>query len=89
MDRMMMNLKRNGCLESLKGIIVGGMTKMKDNEIPWGKNAMEIIDDVTKKYDIPILYNFPAGHLADNRALIFGRQISMEVTSWESNVIFE
>jgi muramoyltetrapeptide carboxypeptidase len=89
MDRMMMNLKRNGCLESLKGIIVGGMTKMKDNEIPWGKNAMEIIDDVTKKYDIPILYNFPAGHFADNRALIFGRQISMEVTSWESNVIFE
>jgi muramoyltetrapeptide carboxypeptidase len=89
MDRMMMNLKRNGCLESLKGIIVGGMTKMKDNEIPWGKNAMEIIDDVTKKYDIPIHYNFPAGHLADNRALIFGRQISMEVTSWESNVIFE
>lgn len=89
MDRMMMNLKRNGCLESLKGIIVGGMTKMKDNEIPWGKNALEIIDDVTKKYNIPIIYNFPAGHMADNRALIFGRQISMEVNSLESNVIFE
>jgi muramoyltetrapeptide carboxypeptidase len=28
-DRMMMNLKRNGCLESLKGIVVGSMTKMK------------------------------------------------------------
>lgn len=89
MDRMMMNLKRNGCLESLKGIIVGGMTKMKDNEIPWGKNALEIIDDVTKKHNIPIIYNFPAGHMADNRALIFGRQISMEVNSLESNVIFE
>ncbi|MBP6072671.1 MAG: LD-carboxypeptidase [Flavobacterium sp.] len=89
MDRMMMNLKRNGCLESLKGIIVGGMTKMKDNEIPWGKNAIEIIDDVTKKYNIPIIYNFPAGHMADNRALIFGRQISMEVNSLESNVVFE
>jgi muramoyltetrapeptide carboxypeptidase len=89
MDRMMMNLKRNGCLESLKGIIVGGMTKMKDNEIPWGKNALEIIDDVTKKYNIPIIYNFPAGHMADNRALIFGRQISMEVNSLESNVVFE
>lgn len=89
MDRMMMNLKRNGCLESLKGIIVGGMTKMKDNEIPWGKNALEIIDDVTKKYNIPIIYNFPAGHMADNRALIFGRQIYMEVNSLESNVVFE
>jgi muramoyltetrapeptide carboxypeptidase len=88
-DRMMMNLKRNGCLESLKGIIVGGMTKMHDNEIPWGKDALEIIDDVTKKYDIPIIYNFPAGHSADNHALILGRQVSIEVNDLESKVIFE
>lgn len=87
-DRMMMNLKRNGCLESLKGIIVGGMTKMNDNEIPWGKNALEIIDDITKNYNIPIIYNFPAGHMADNRALIFGKQVSMEVNDLESKVIF-
>lgn len=88
-DRMMMNLKRNGCLESLKGIIVGGMTKMKDNDIPWGKDALEIIDDVTKKYNIPVIYNFPAGHMADNRALIFGKQVSMEVNDVESKVVFE
>lgn len=87
-DRMMMNLKRNGCLESLKGIIVGGMTKMKDNEIPWGKNALEIIQDVTKNYNIPVIYNFPAGHMADNRALIFGKQVTMEVNDIESKVIF-
>jgi muramoyltetrapeptide carboxypeptidase len=88
-DRMMMNLKRNGCLESLKGIIVGGMTKMKDNEIPWGKNALEIIQDVTKNYNIPVIYNFPAGHMADNRALIFGKQVTMEVNDIESKVVFE
>ncbi len=88
-DRMMMNLKRNGCLESLKGIIVGGMTKMKDNDIPWGKNALQIIDDVTKNYNIPVIYNFPAGHLADNRALIFGKQVSIEANDLESKVIFD
>ena len=88
-DRMMINLKRNGCLESLKGIIVGGMTKMKDNDIPWGKDALQIIDDVTKNYNIPVIYNFPAGHMADNRALIFGKQISMEVNDLESKVVFE
>src|SRR4030095_2073755 len=75
-DRMMMNLKRNGCLESIKGIIVGGMTKMKDNDIPWGKNANEIVQDVTKKYNIPVLYNFPAGHVHDNRALIMGNTVT-------------
>lgn len=88
-DRMMMNLKRNGCLEGLKGIIVGGMTKMKDNEIPWGKNALEIIEDVTKEYNIPVIYNFPAGHLADNHALIFGRKIKLEANDLESIITFE
>jgi muramoyltetrapeptide carboxypeptidase len=88
-DRMMMNLKRNGCLSSLKGIIVGAMTDMKDNDIPWGRNALEIIEDTVKGLNIPIIYNFPAGHIRDNRALIFGRQVSMEVNDKESKVIFE
>lgn len=88
-DRMMMNLKRNGCLESLKGIVIGSMTKMNDNDIPWGKNALEIIQDITKEYKIPVVYNFPAGHIADNRALIFGRQVSLEVTATESKLVFD
>jgi muramoyltetrapeptide carboxypeptidase len=88
-DRMMMNLKRNGCLESLKGIIVGSMTKMNDNEIPWGKNAFEIIEDVTEKYNIPIVYNFPAGHIRDNRTLVFGKKVSLEVKATETKVTFE
>jgi muramoyltetrapeptide carboxypeptidase len=88
-DRMMMNLKRNGCLESLKGIIVGSMTDMKDNDIPWGKNALEIIQDVTKKYTIPMIFNFPAGHIHDNRALILGNNITIDVTENCSTVVFE
>ena len=88
-DRMMMNLKRNGCLESLKGIIVGSMTDMKDNDIPWGKNALEIVQDVTKKYNIPMIFNFPAGHIHDNRALILGGTVSIEVTENCSTVVFE
>jgi len=88
-DRMMMNLKRNGCLESLKGIIVGSMTDMKDNDIPWGKNALEIVQDVTKKYNIPMIFNFPAGHIHDNRALILGNTVSIEVTENCSTIVFE
>lgn len=88
-DRMMMNLKRNGCLESIKGIIVGSMTKMKDNDIPWGKNALEIIADVTQKYNIPVLYNFPAGHIQDNRALIMGSKVTIDVNETCSKVVFE
>ncbi|MFV5685152.1 S66 peptidase family protein [Flavobacterium sp. GB2R13] len=88
-DRMMMNLKRNGCLESIKGIIVGSMSKMKDNDIPWGKNALEIIEDVTKKYNIPVIYNFPAGHIHDNRALILGSKVTLHLDKNSSSVVFE
>jgi muramoyltetrapeptide carboxypeptidase len=88
-DRMMMNLKRNGCLESIKGIIIGSMTKMKDNDIPWGKDALQIVDDVTKKYKIPIIFNFPAGHIQDNRALIMGNKITIDVNQECSKVYFE
>jgi muramoyltetrapeptide carboxypeptidase len=88
-DRMMMSLKRCGCFDDLKGLIVGGMTKMRDNEIPWGKNANQIIDDVTKGYSFPILYNFPAGHFRDNRALIFGKQVSLELNTKTSKLTFE
>ncbi|WP_413999662.1 S66 peptidase family protein [Flavobacterium sp. W1B] len=87
-DRMMMNLKRNGCLENIKGIIVGSMSKMRDNEIPWGKNALEIIEDITKNYSFPVLYNFPAGHIDDNRALILGNKVTMEVTDKKSILKF-
>jgi muramoyltetrapeptide carboxypeptidase len=88
-DRMMMNLKRNGCLESIKGIIVGSMSKMRDNDIPWGKNAVQIVEDVTKAYNIPILYSFPAGHIHDNRALILGSKVSINVGKESSSVIFK
>jgi muramoyltetrapeptide carboxypeptidase len=78
-DRMMMNLKRNGYFDKIKGIIVGGMTDMHDNSIPFGRNASEIILDITQEYNIPICFDFPAGHLSDNRALIFGKEIRFEV----------
>jgi muramoyltetrapeptide carboxypeptidase len=88
-DRMMMSLKRCGCFDNLNGLIVGSMTKMKDNEIPWGKNANQIIADITKEYSFPILYNFPAGHIHDNNALVFGKQVSLELNNQTSKLTFE
>lgn len=88
-DRMMMNLKRNGYFDGLKALVVGGMTEMNDNDIPWGKNALEIIQDVLKDYKFPIIYNFPAGHIKDNRALILGKTVSVDVNDKEASVKFE
>lgn len=88
-DRMMMNLKRNGYFDEIKALVIGGMTQMNDNDIPWGKDALAIIQDVLKDYNFPIIYNFPAGHSKDNRAMIFGQTVSIEVNEKGSVVKFE
>ncbi|MDO9595116.1 MAG: LD-carboxypeptidase [Lutibacter sp.] len=87
-DRMLMNLKRNGYFSNLKGLIVGGMTDMHDNEIPFGKTAEEIILDCVAEFDFPVVFNFPAGHLDDNRALILGRTVELNVTQEKATLKF-
>ncbi len=78
-DRMMLNLKRSGKLSRLVGLVVGGMTDMKDNAIPFGKNAEEIILDAVKEYNYPVCFNFPAGHIDKNMAIYFGKKVKLKV----------
>ena len=80
-DRMFYNLKRNGCLENLNGLIIGGMTDMHDNQIPFGYDVKQIILAVCKEYQFPICFNFPAGHIPDNRALKLGSKVELQVTA--------
>jgi muramoyltetrapeptide carboxypeptidase len=87
-DRMMYNLKRNGYFENVKGIIVGSMTDMHDNEIPFGQNEVQIITEIAKENRIPIAFQFPAGHQSDNRTLIFGQQVYFEVNEKEIKLKF-
>ncbi|MEJ2594278.1 MAG: LD-carboxypeptidase [bacterium] len=77
-DRMMMALKRAGILEKIGGLLVGAMTDMNDNEIPFGSSAEEIIREAVSQYDYPVCFGFPAGHIPDNRPLIMGAQVSMK-----------
>jgi len=79
-DRMMYNLKRNGYFENLAGVVVGGMSDMNDNAVPFGKTAEEIIRDHFSEYNFPVCFGFPAGHLADNRTLIMGRNVKLDVS---------
>lgn len=79
-DRMILQLKRSGKLKDLKGLIVGGMSDMKDNAVPFGKTAEEIIKDAVKEYSYPVCFNFPAGHIEKNMALYFGKKARLSVT---------
>lgn len=89
-DRMMMNMKRNGKFDHIRALLIGGMSDMNDNAIPYGKTAEEIIIDVLGDVKFPILFNVPAGHIDDNRALAIGGNTFIEVNDrMDSRIIQE
>ena len=73
-------------LSGLKGLIVGGMTDMHDNEVPFGKDTSRIIRDAIGEYDYPVLFDFPAGHLDINMALVLGRKYKLIVDDRGGNL---
>lgn len=80
-DRMMQNLKRSGKLEQLKGLIVGAMSDMHDNIIPFGHTAEEIIRNTVQEYSYPVAFHLPIGHIGlTNQALLLGVPSTLDVT---------
>ena len=78
-DRMMLHLHRSGQLAGLAGLVVGHFSDMRDNAIPFGSTALEIIDRYARMYDFPVGYGFPVGHEADNLALVVGQTVTLAV----------
>lgn len=80
LDRMLTSFKLSGKLEDLAALVIGGMNKIEDSKIPWGKNVEETISGIVSDYNYPVLFNFPAGHISDNRAIYIGKQATIKVT---------
>ncbi|MDQ7948861.1 MAG: LD-carboxypeptidase [Pedobacter sp.] len=78
-DRMMRILKRNGKLNQLKGLIIGAFNDLGEESIPFGQTPEEIIWELVKEYDYPVCFNFPTGHIDDNRAMVVGRNVALQV----------
>ncbi|WP_104734896.1 S66 peptidase family protein [Hanstruepera ponticola] len=88
-DRMLQSLKRAGYFDNCKGLLVGDMSKLRKNTTLWGSSVEQLILDALSDYDFPICFNMPAGHEKDNRAMILGRTIEMNVSKEQSSVIFQ
>ncbi|TKC04869.1 S66 peptidase family protein [Pedobacter frigoris] len=73
-DRMMRMLDRAGKLSQLNGLIVGAFNELPDEKIPFGQTPEEIIMEVVHKYNFPVWFNFPVGHIDGNNAMIVGER---------------
>jgi muramoyltetrapeptide carboxypeptidase len=76
---MLMNFSLGGKLNGLRGIIVGDMFDMKDNNVPFGKNVYEILSGFFSELNIPVCYGFPSGHGKINWPLIMGREVMLNI----------
>ncbi|WKK65854.1 S66 peptidase family protein [Lutimonas zeaxanthinifaciens] len=88
-DRMMVSLKRAGYFKGCKGIVVGDF-KLKPNESnPFGKSLEEIVLEAAEGTDFPIVFDFPAGHLDDNRSLLLGSYVDIQANKNRAKIKFE
>ena len=87
-DRMLHSLKRADYFSKCSGLIVGDFTDIRKNETKFGKNLYEIINEIVKEYNFPVIYGFPAGHGQKNLPLIFGRNVEISVSKNKSEIRF-
>jgi muramoyltetrapeptide carboxypeptidase len=78
-DRMLLHLHRSGQLAGLAGLAVGHFSQMRDNAVPFGQTAYEIIDHYAQRYSFPVGYGFPIGHEPSNEAVVVGRSVTLAV----------
>lgn len=85
-ERQMQTLETAGVLARIKGLVIGSMRDIGGVQSDFNQTAYEIIHEVTEKYNIPKIFAFPAGHVPDNRPLIMGARVEIEVTGGTSRV---
>ena len=86
LDRLINTLVLNGVFDRCKGVILGEFSDCGAN-LDWG-SVEEMICSYLKRYHIPVLCGFPAGHDETNFPLVMGASVTIEVGPSESTLSF-
>ena len=80
-DRFFSTLKLAGKLDDCKGIILGKFTRtQREGEDPSEFSVRDVVEQYFADADIPVIYNFPVGHFAQNATLPEGAMVELEAT---------
>lgn len=79
-DRMLQNLRLGGVLQKISGLVVGQFSDCDEDPMML-RSIEEIIAGALNGIDIPVMFNFPAGHVDDNRPLVLGAETTIAVNS--------
>jgi muramoyltetrapeptide carboxypeptidase len=80
-DRLINQLKLMGAFKQLKGIILGAFTDCIEPD--FSKRTLtlnDVIEDYLSNLKIPIIYNFPHGHITDLITVPYGIDVSINAS---------
>ena len=87
-DRMLRTLELAGKLDKLAGVVLGTFTRRADEDT---SGEVRTIKDVLTEYfgdrNIPVIYNWPAGHHACNITLPHGAMYGMDADRMELRLL--
>ena len=78
-DRMLYALKDSGVWDEVSGLIVGSFTSIGETLAPTNLDYKQTTLDHLSFLKIPVVFDFPAGHQNDNRAVILGTIACLKV----------
>ena len=77
----MIQLERIGVFSQIKGLVVGYMSGMHDNAVPFGKSAYEIIHSVITRHNLVVGFGFSIGHEELNEPIVIGEKMKLAVSA--------
>lgn len=87
-DRMMVQLLRAGKLHELQGLIVGGLTSMTNPDNKFALSLEQIVMEKVERFDYPVCFDFPVGHITNNWAMPCGKLGTLSVDADEVSLNF-
>ena len=86
-ERILYQLKLNGVLGKLGGLVVGQFTDYKPDDSY--EHMYDMIRDMTAAYSYPVAFNVPVGHVSHNIPLIESADVTLKVSpSGTNSIIF-
>ncbi len=81
-DRMLSTLKLAGKFDHLAGVILGCFTRREDED-PWDDDwsMSDVLKDYFAELGVPVVTNFPAGHVPYNTTLPIGVPVELNATT--------
>ena len=86
-DRMFHSIELHGVMDKVKGVILGEFVD-SGTDLDY-KSAEEMLSMYLKKYNIPVICGFPAGHDDVNLPIVMGAEVKMDVTDEGATLSFD